>query len=219
MVKQARLFLCILSFGSPLIGFADWRDIAPDYFKLPPPPAIGSKADLQDLRGLHEMEHTRTSDQCKVAQHQKFPNPPALFGPKTGLLNEGETKRTNKFLSHVFAFVSKVTKQFKEGYARERPYMRDSSLRPCITKPGDAKTSYPSSHAAMGIVGACTLAKIFPGRAAQLKEQGEKIGKLRAVVGVHHPTDVIAGQKLGHEICEALLKDRSFREEISGLKR
>ena len=51
-----------------------------------------------------------------------------------------------------------------------------------------------------------------------MKKYGKYLGDIRFIVGVHHPSDVAAGQKLGQDICKRLLRNADFKEEIEALK-
>jgi len=67
-------------------------------------------------------------------------------------------------------------------------------------------------------VGACILAKVFTYKKAEIIEYGDFLGELRVTVGVHHPSDVDAGQKLGREICARILQEGDFQRELKKLK-
>jgi membrane-associated phospholipid phosphatase len=121
------------------------------------------------------------------------------------------------FLDAVSKKVSAVAGVFKKEYARPRPYDENDKIRPCADKPGGA-TAYPSAHATEGAVDACVLAQIFPDRAQKLTDWGQYVGQLRVISGVHHPTDVAAGQALAASICSWLLEQGDFNVAVSKLR-
>ena len=82
--------------------------------------------------------------------------------------------------------------------------------------PGGSK-SYPSSHAAVAATEACILGALFPEKKDRLMEYGLYLGNLRAIVGVHHPSDILAGQKLGADICARLLGNSAFHQDMAAL--
>jgi membrane-associated phospholipid phosphatase len=121
------------------------------------------------------------------------------------------------FLDQVSQLVSKIASVFKDKYARPRPYAEDQRIQPCAPKSGGT-LSYPSSHATEGAVDACVLGQIFPDRAAKLTDYGQYIGELRVIAGVHHPSDVAAGQTLAAAICGRLTQESDFNAEVAKLK-
>jgi acid phosphatase (class A) len=94
------------------------------------------------------------------------------------------------------------------GNKRMRPYREDSSIIPCETDYlyGSDASSYPSGHAANGIVAALLLSAVMtpapdePDRRPLIMARGIRYGENRVVCGVHNPSDVRAGQELGQHI-------------------
>jgi acid phosphatase (class A) len=79
--------------------------------------------------------------------------------------------------------------------------------------------AYPSGHALRGTAAACVLAEIFRPEAPILAAHGKRIGDLRVIAGVHHPSDVAAAQRLGGEICARLLGEEDFLTELEDARR
>jgi acid phosphatase (class A) len=184
---------------------------------IPPPPEAGSAADKRDFAILKKFQETRTDKECEAAERQSSTTTRNFFGPKTGVLTKEELGEVKEFGDEVINFVAKKTKPFKNEWHRPRPYDEDSEIEPCITKPGGA-TSYPSGHAAAGVVLGDVLGVVFPEKKKALHEQGLNIGRNRVLGGVHHPTDVDAGRMLGEQIRDALMHDEEFRRDLEKLK-
>lgn len=195
-------------------AFADWHDIKSKEFELESPPAEHSRAYDMDFKILHQYEKKRSAEECALAGSMSVPTVKALFG---SVLSQSELNDAKDLFSDVFKFTERVSDYFKVSYHRVRPYNTDTTLNPCIKKPGGAK-AYPSSHSAMGTAGACLLAKAFPNKAKALRTQGDRIGELRVLGGVHHPSDVEAGRDLGRQICKRLLKEKDFVKELEDLR-
>ena len=101
----------------------------------------------------------------------------------------------------------------KEHWARPRPATVDGRVHPCV---GPQTTgSYPSSHASRAVVWAALLAELFPDRRQPLEALGRRIGDDRVVAGIHFPTDVAAGQRLGAALAKALLADPGVRADLA----
>lgn len=214
MTPRPLLVLALLLAAAP--SRAAWRDISASQFQMAPPPAAGSAAYQQDLATLLDWQNKRTPQQCSQAASMPVPDFTSLFGP-SNLLSQDEMSRVQPLLDEVSQAVSTVSGVFKKQYHRPRPYNEDNRIVPCAAKPSGA-TSYPSSHAAEGAVDACVLDLIFPDRAAKLDAWGQYVGQLRVISGVHHPTDVAAGQQLAADICSWLTAQPDFLSAVNALK-
>jgi len=186
-------------------------------FEISPPPASGSTKERADYVELHRFQSNRTKDECQAAGSQSMMILDSLFGPAAGLLTESELTAVEKLLTEVKKTVEAETKIFKEHYSRSRPFNVDTTLEPCVRKPGGA-TSYPSSHAAVGLVMGKVLADLLPASRTEFEAQGIQIGTNRVLGGVHHPSDVQAGQDLGEKIYEALKSNSKFKADFAKAK-
>lgn len=195
---------------------AGWRDIPASDFTMAPPPAAGSPEAAADYAKLLELQASRTKAQCDAAQAQKIPDFRSLFAG-SGILSGAELKAVEPLVDEASKLLSKITGVFKKQFARPRPYDVDARVQPCIDKPGGA-TSYPSTHAASGVLDGCLLGSLFPKRANALTARGLLVGDLRAIAGVHHPSDLEAGRETGAALCKRLLAEPDFRAELDAVK-
>jgi hypothetical protein len=62
------------------------------------------------------------------------------------------------------------------------------------------------------------LAEIFPEKKERLLKRGLQVGEDRVIAGIHFPSDVAAGQKLGDAIADKLLADPQFNEALKQAK-
>jgi membrane-associated phospholipid phosphatase len=116
---------------------------------------------------------------------------------------------TWKLLDTAAPFLRKTVFELKLHYGRPRPYDADPRIQPAVKK--EHSLSYPSGHASAGAFWAAILAAANPSRAQAILERGCQIGTDRNVVGIHWPTDVEAGQKLGKAMAEVWLADPAHR--------
>ncbi len=192
---------------------ADWSKVTPARFRVDPPPRAGSAAFKKDFEELHALQRSRTKADCAEASAQVFPKFESLFSGENGGLSDTEVASLEPIMSKAFRAADKVAGKFKEEFRRPRPYDTDTALRPCVKKPGGDK-AYPSFHATAGVLGGCLLAHVYPARKTLLLSRGKRVGDLRVIAGVHHPSDVAAGQDLGQQICEYLLRDPDFLQDL-----
>jgi undecaprenyl-diphosphatase len=83
----------------------------------------------------------------------------------------------------------------KAIFDRPRPFEVLNGLPLLI--PAPTSSSFPSSHAALGIAGAIAGTRLFPAAAWMLWPVGVLAGLSRIYVGVHWPSDVLGGALLG----------------------
>lgn len=211
-----KLFIIVIFLLTSASVFADWTKIPSTDFELSPPPKESSVKFKQDFVLLHKYQLERTQEQCALARSQQYPTYEGFF-ETSGLLTEEQYEAAKPFMKKVVRYSVRVANYFKNQYVRPRPYDVDKEIQPCVKKPGGQK-SYPSSHAVAALASSCVLAEIFPQQTKQLEEYGHSLGVLRAVVGVHHPSDVSAGQKLAMDICNRLKTEDDFRKELNKVR-
>ncbi|MFI5346346.1 MAG: phosphatase PAP2 family protein [Elusimicrobiota bacterium] len=195
---------------------AAWTDITASDFNVPPPPTKGSADYVSDFSTLLNDQSSRTPQQCALAASMKIPDFTSLYA-SSGLLSSAEMSAVQPLVDQASNLASNISGVFKKEYSRPRPYNEDARIHPCADKPGGA-TAYPSTHATVGAVDACVLAAIFPARASKITDYGQYIGELRVIAGVHHPTDVAAGQALAADICGRITQESDFQAQVSALK-
>lgn len=90
----------------------------------------------------------------------------------------------------------------KAAVDRPRPFLSIADPEPLIL--GIVGASFPSGHAAMSFAGAATLMRFLPGRWPVLFVLAVAVAFSRVYVGVHYPSDVVAGAILGLLVALAL---------------
>jgi acid phosphatase (class A) len=179
-------------------------------------PRPGSEAYQSDRAILLWLQAARTREEVARAQAEASPRL-GLFSAAAGAdLESPQYRRTKALCDAMAADLRRVTGPLKDYYARPRPYLAMADITPAVTRPYGA--SYPSEHSCWGVSQSLLLSELQPGRRQQLLERGLQIGFDRVLGGVHHPTDVQAGQKLGTILGEAWLADPGHREQLESVR-
>lgn len=169
-----------------------------------PPPAPGSMDYAEDLAIVLWMQETRTADQIKLAESQEdfsLDDFAEILAVPMTRVNAIELRAT---LKAVIEEVKGEYEAIKDHYARARPYKQSDLVHPVFEHEGSK--GYPSGHSTRGMIYALLLADLFPEQKDTLIEYGRHVGYNRVLVGVHFPSDVRAGQKLGIAYAAAILK-------------
>ena len=95
---------------------------------------------------------------------------------------------------------------------RLRPYVDHPEYRELLPPPKDS--SFPSGHASTAAAGATALARILPGTAFPAAALALLIGTSRVALGVHFPTDVLAGFAVGY-LCARFAFARPPRDDTA----
>ncbi len=130
--------------------------------------------------------------------------------------NEKNLPRTAAMMQRVYDDTKDVSGAAKLIWRRVRPPLAEPRIKPCVVLEHTA--SYPSGHSVRGIVWATLLAEIFPDQRDALLARGRQIGDDRALAGMHYPSDVAAGQKLGAEIAKRMLANPAAQADLQQVK-
>jgi acid phosphatase (class A) len=187
---------------------------------LPPPPVAGSEAAKAELDELKHIIATRTPAMLAAAQHDDGDEKPDLFQGVLGAsLDLTKLPATTKLLNEVADEEDPGTRPGKDYFHRDRPWVVDTSITPCVTpKPTQAHASYPSGHAtrsySMGII----LASLVPDKAQAVMARAEQFAENRLVCGMHFRSDIVAGQEMGAVIALSLMQNAAFKADYDAAK-
>lgn len=187
---------------------------------LPPPPAPASaraKAELDEVKAIMA---SSTPERIAAARRDDGDEKPDLFQSTLGPdLDLAKLPATTKVLDEVAAEEDPGSKPAKDFFHRDRPWVVDPSLTPCVTpKPTQAHASYPSGHAtrsySMGIV----LASLVPDKAQAILARSAEFAENRLVCGMHFRSDIVAGQELGTVIALSLMQNAAFKADYDAAR-
>lgn len=214
-VRPALVFSILLT-SLALAPATPPRWITPEQFDfkslIGDPPADTSPEHAQEVAHMLDLQATRTlADEQRCKQEVKLSV--FLFSNVLGdWFNADKLPITHQVMDEARINAGHVATAAKDSYQRVRPPVANPKIHPCV--PLERSYSYPSGHTVAGIVWATLLSEIFPEKRDALMARGKQIGDDRVLAGMHYPTDVIAGRKLGAEIARRLLADESFKTEL-----
>jgi len=177
-----------------------------------PCPVAGSPGWRDDLAVLLWVQEARTAEEVRRAASEVELGPEALSDEAGGPLDAARRPLTRALLADAARAAREVYWPLKAYCDRPRPYAADARVTPAVTK--EPSAAFPSGHATIGALYARLLAELAPARAPQLAERGRQIGFDRVRAGVHWPSDVEAGRKLGGALAEAFLARAEFRARL-----
>lgn len=191
--------------------YAEFKAQIPDF------PAKGSPAQAADEAELRKLQKSRTKADCKRAESEVEVTLQNLYGLPYGMLTPQQVTVLQPLFDEVRKEGGPYIGQTKQGYNRLRPYLYISDLKPCIST--EPSLAYPSGHATLAALYGMVLADLFPQNKIALEKRAEQIGQDRLLGGVHHPTDVQSGKKLGLLIYAELKKSKAYNDDIEKYKK
>jgi acid phosphatase (class A) len=186
---------------------SDWGSL------IGPPPLAGSPEQKGEIVLLLDLQSKRTPAQVKRCKAEASATAFYFSRVLGEHFDEHDLPVTTQLLHDAYADAQSISEHIKRDWHRARPYDADSRINPCVTL--EKSPSYPSGHAIRGILWATILSDIFPEKKDALMSLGRQLGDDRLIAGVHYPSDVVAGQKLGAAIAQKLLANPDFRAALA----
>jgi acid phosphatase (class A) len=176
------------------------------------PPAPDSSPQLrQELDELLNLQSNRTAESIKAAQedsHKDISRFYEALGFDTA--HPPDLPHLESLTEAVEKDVSRYVNDAKQHFARDRPYVREPRLKPCIGGVED-HNSFPSGHSTYGYVMVYLLIDMVPERRSELLRRAGTFAQARATCGVHYPSDLIAGKQAGAWLSQRILMDPGYR--------
>lgn len=169
-----------------------------------PYPANGSIEEQNDFDILHNYQKNRTHNECELAKQEEKITLKAMFGGVNGILTKKEIHRFAPIFTSIQIKSGIYSYLAKKIYHRPRPYLKDQNIAPCIKRL--KSYAYPSGHAMIARYTARVLAVYFPEKEKKLLDRADQIATNRVLGGVHHPSDIVAGKKLGDALAKNFFK-------------
>jgi acid phosphatase (class A) len=183
---------------------------------LAPPPASGSPAQQRDLKAVLDAQAARTDAQiarAKVTADLSVFAFADLLGPD---FEAAKLPKTAALFKRIHDDAIEVMQAGKKLWNRPRPFLASSDVHPVGDKPKSG--SYPSGNALLGHLYAIVLADMVPEKSAELFARGDETGDNRIVVGVHFPSDLIAGRRTAVAIAVVLTANPAYQADLAAAK-
>ena len=214
MLVIKALAIAALAFA-PLAARADQSpasdvalDPAPLAEAVGTPPAASSAQARQDLAILLWLQQARTPEMVSGSWTLLERNP-TMFSRALGVDMAKTTPLLNAALKAFLKPVDGIKDQLKDRFERPRPFVSHPQVVPCL--PLEKGASFPSGHSTWFRAASELLADLLPERRPRLLEVGRHGGNSRVLCGVHYPSDVEAGQRLGAAAANQLINSPQWR--------
>ena len=212
-LHRSALALLWVTLAAPMparVPPTDWVALVGAY------PGAGSEAERGDTAILLWLQRTRTHEDSLRVQGEVVPRAGLFSGAAGADLDSGRFPLTLALIVAAGNDLHEPMTGVKRHFARPRPYVEDPRIKPAV--PMESSYAYPSFHAGWGVLVAAILADLAPSRREMLIERGRQMGNDRVVAGVHHPSDVVAGQRLGEALAAAWLQTPERRRQLEAAR-
>ncbi len=216
-----QLFIASTAIVLAGVAYAVAGQIAPvtvDFKKIiPPPPADESPAGMADLETLLLIQQYRTEEQVKEAKRVDTQSACGFARPVFGeWLRSADFPKTNENLNAIGKVANSICDNAKSFWKRQRPYQRDTRIKPATGHPGN--NSYPSGHTFGATIWSIVYAEAFPEHAQEFDALAHRTMWGRVLAGVHYPSDTTAAYTLAQAVGKELLKDPEVQRRIKEIR-
>lgn len=186
---------------------------------LPPPPRLNGPRGKLELLEIKTKIAQISPRERELAVKDAVTKNVSFFADTIEGFDIEKLPKTKALFSQVRRTEDYVAKTFKSYFMRNRPYVNDIAINPCISpKITDRNTSYPSGHAVMGFSMGTVLAQLIPEKSAAIMDRANLYAENRLMCGLHHRSDIIAGQVLGTLVAVQLLQNNEFQKMLRAAK-
>ncbi len=186
---------------------------------VPPAPVDGSAQVQADDERSDRLRALENSDRWRLATRHAEVRPGlalAHFDCALGFrLNADDSPRLISILQGVLHDADEAAELAKARARRPRPVGADAERIPCqvVTAASRNSASYPSGTAAVGAAYGEVIASLAPEQAAEANRIGHEIGVSRMVCGMHYPSDVAEGERLGRALFQQIAATPAYQAD------
>jgi acid phosphatase (class A) len=209
LLVSVSAFAADQSCGEPAVNLSELL-LAP-----PKPGSLETRAELRELQRLQESRTAATANHAS-ADHERTIE---RFLDPIGIKLHDLPSSTADFFKCAARLTEQKVQEAKIIFKRNRPYtLPHNRLHVLKTIGSDDSFSYPSGHAAYGMVTGLILSAMLPEKRDAIQKRIEDFGYSRLISGVHFRSDVYAGQISGAAVAAAFFEDATFRDAFQKAK-
>ena len=164
-------------------------------------------SDAADLAELHALAKTRTAKGIAAARFWADHGLDSIWEAKleeyARHVGPAQAVAARKLLHDALMMTNTATSSAKSSMLRKRPFVVDPTLKLAVPRPGN-NPSYPSGHTSSAYAACIVLAHLMPDRAEEFLQIAREASFSRIYGGVHFPTDVLAGARIGSTVATFL---------------
>mmetsp|Transcript_62252 Transcript_62252/g.145987 ORF Transcript_62252/g.145987 Transcript_62252/m.145987 type:complete len:299 (-) Transcript_62252:81-977(-) len=187
--------------AAPILEASDFKSLL-----LPAPAENGTEADLATL---HYQQLSRSVNDVIAEWAYLSDQNIFAYSPAVGADLERSAPTFSKCIATFYDSIRAVNDAFKDQVARPRPFETHPNMKPCL--PEESSYSYPSGHATFYAATDLLLSVWFPQMRDRINHVSNNGAFARARCGVHYPSDVVAGQKLGERAAYRLMDSPQWK--------
>ena len=184
---------------------------------LPRWPADDTLAGRADLETVRDLALFRTPDLAAEADADAPLGPVPWTARIAGVAFSPETHpRTAALLVSVHDDMRAVNRAANAVHGwRERPSVRDPSVKPSLSLGAQPTPAYPSARTAGARVWAGVLCDLAPAQCPAFEVQAARTAWLRVIGGVHYPTDIAGGRIVGDAFLARLRTNPAYKAALA----
>lgn len=199
--------------------FIDSKLFSPSII-LPPAPFLDQFKGKSELIEVKTLVMNATQNEHELAIKDAKTKNVSFFGDTVQGFDIGKLPKTKALFNKVDLIQSYEAEKFKVHFSRKRPHLSDPTIKTCVSiKEAGNFTSYPSGHATMGFSMGVILAYLIPEKSQSIMSRANLYAENRLICGVHHRSDIVAGQVLGTLVAVELLKNHEFQTMLRAAKK
>jgi len=183
---------------------------------LPSPPAADSQLTQSEIGEVKTIVAAISAKERALAATDALDKTAGFFADTITGFDLKNLPATKSLFEQVRYTEDQQAKVFKNFFKRPRPYITDPSIKICVeAEQGGELASYPSGHATMAYSMGVVLAHLLPDRSSTVMERAKLYADNRLRCGVHHRSDIVAGQVLGTLVAVELLQNSTFQTMLA----
>jgi membrane-associated phospholipid phosphatase len=190
----------------PMFGkVKPWVLTSADQFRAPPPYAYDSPEKAAELTEIESFTRTWQTNQ-KAEYWQTYDGIHTVwFDTASKDIFEHHLDSNPPYAAYVYTVLSVARMDgfiacwdSKYTYWAIRPFQLDPKVVTLFPTPNHP--SYPAAHGCISTASAAALEPLFPAEAAAVKALADEAAISRMWAGIHYPSDIEQGQKLGQSV-------------------